>query len=91
MSENDEEASEYKHYLESDGWRELRSEVLKRDGWRCRLCNRAELVEIHHRTYQRIYRERPEDLTTLCHWCHERHHGSVDAHHRRCGSITAAR
>lgn len=30
---------------------------------------------MHHRTYERLGRERPADLTVLCESCHQRYHG----------------
>ena len=36
--------------------------------------NRAERLHVHHRTYDNIFRETLDDLTTLCEDCHEAHH-----------------
>lgn len=50
------------------------SEVQKRkrlDGYKCRICNSPDHLEVHHRSYDHIFDERMEDLTTLCatdHW-----------------------
>jgi hypothetical protein len=32
-------------------------------------------LEVHHRTYERLGRERPEDLLVLCEKCHAVEHG----------------
>lgn len=61
----------YHEYLQSDAWKSLRLLCLQRDGHRCRICNSKEDLEIHHRTYDRFGHEDVEDLTTLCHRCHE--------------------
>lgn len=61
----------YDKYLKSPDWKSKSDACKERDGNRCRLCNSPERLEAHHRTYERIYHEWPEDLTTLCHDCHE--------------------
>jgi hypothetical protein len=61
----------YEAYLLSPEWRAKADERKRMDGHRCRICNSPEHLEIHHRTYDRIFDERMEDLTTLCatdHW-----------------------
>jgi hypothetical protein len=65
----------YQRYISSAAWRNnpARLEELEASGRRCRICNvgaeDAEL-QVHHRTYKRLYAELPEDLTTLCADCH---------------------
>lgn len=62
----------YAAYLNTDTWRALRAEALRRDGHRCRLCNAAWSLEVHHRYYPELLgTETPDALTTLCHRCHE--------------------
>ena len=65
----------YREYLESDEWARRRAAALERAEHRCQLCNNPELLQVHHRTYERVGRERPEDLIVLCGGCHVRHHG----------------
>src|SRR5690606_32421242 len=65
----------YNAYISSTAWQHspARLQELAASGYRCRLCNasRAEArLEVHHRTYARLGRERPGDLTTLCEDCH---------------------
>lgn len=62
---------EYSTYLQTTRWKLLRDEVLARDGYRCRVCNSRECLEVHHRTYERIGNEDFDDLTTLCCRCHD--------------------
>jgi 5-methylcytosine-specific restriction endonuclease McrA len=64
----------YKEYLLSDHWLDLRRKILKRDGFACRLCNARTDLNVHHRSYERIGREREDDLITLCRRCHEIFH-----------------
>jgi hypothetical protein len=67
---------DYDEYLRSPSWREKRDYVLLRAGYRCQVCNGKERLEVHHRTYDRLGHEDPEDLTVLCRGCHEAFHSS---------------
>jgi hypothetical protein len=63
----------YEEYMASPAWRHLRCQAIERDGSRCRLCNAAEDLEVHHRCYpprQRWDLDTVEALTTLCRGCH---------------------
>lgn len=64
----------YDEYLKTDHWLHVREAALERDGYRCRLCNSTERLNVHHRTYERRGEELPGDLTTLCQPCHESFH-----------------
>ncbi len=66
----------YEDYLRSEAWKRRREYMLRRAGYRCRLCNRGERLEVHHRTYERLGAEDPDDLTVLCHDCHLRYHNT---------------
>jgi 5-methylcytosine-specific restriction endonuclease McrA len=63
----------YDAYNSSDARRfsPARLEALRRDQYRCRGCDATENLEVHHRTYAHFGSERPEDLTVLCHECHD--------------------
>lgn len=60
----------YDKCLRSQYWDSIRLLVFERDGHKCVLCNSSINLESHHRTYDRLGHELPEDLTTLCHDCH---------------------
>lgn len=65
----------YDAYLRSAAWRgsPARTRELHLSGARCRLCSRGSpevRTEVHHNTYARFGRERPEDLCTICSECH---------------------
>lgn len=60
----------YEEYLLSPEWRAKANERKRLDGYQCRICESKERLECHHRTYDRLYDERIEDLTTLCHIHH---------------------
>src|ERR1700730_7372292 len=64
----------YERHIASSLWRQLRAEALKRDGYRCRLCDSSEDLEVHHRRYPQLGQwnlARVENLTTPCAECHE--------------------
>jgi 5-methylcytosine-specific restriction endonuclease McrA len=61
---------EYRAYLRSERWQELRLLVLLRDNHACTQCGRTDNLEIHHRTYERLGCETLSDLITLCRDCH---------------------
>ena len=65
---------QYQKYLLSDEWSLKRARAIELAGGRCQLCNSEDPLNVHHRTYERIGDERPEDLTVLCKTCHALHH-----------------
>jgi hypothetical protein len=64
----------YEDYLKSAAWREKLAVILARDHHRCRNC-RGRATEVHHASYRRLGREAPDDLVSLCRWCHLETHG----------------
>jgi 5-methylcytosine-specific restriction endonuclease McrA len=57
-------------------YRELRGQVLERDGWRCQLCGSMSTVEVHHLRFRsRGGEDCDENLITICQPCHEAIHG----------------
>jgi hypothetical protein len=74
----------YEEYLRTPEWRARRQESLRRARYRCQMCNSPEPpLEAHHRTYERLGEELPEDLFVLCKTCHQWHHRKPDAPTRR--------
>lgn len=69
--------TDYLRYILSPRWH-ARSEAAKaRAGHRCQVCNADRwfcALEVHHRTYERLGRERDDDLIVLCRHCHELFH-----------------
>ena len=61
----------YPAYLRSDAWRERRKAALKRGAYHCALCHSTDRLEVHHNTYEHLGNELPDELTVLCHDCHE--------------------
>lgn len=69
--------AEYKAYLGSKRWAGKRKRRLRRDNKTCQTCGETMGLEVHHRTYERVGRERLSDLVTLCSWCHDAISGSI--------------
>ena len=68
----------YQEYINSDEWKKKASEAKKRANWRCQICNKHQSkipLHTHHRTYENLGNEKPEDLTVLCEDCHALFHG----------------
>ncbi len=65
----------YQDYLESGRWKHKRDQARERAGHRCQVCNaKGPILDTHHRTYERIGNELPEDLIVLCRPCHDTFH-----------------
>lgn len=65
----------YHAYLQTAEWRELRRLHISIAEHRCDRCRRRGVpLELHHRSYERLGHEWPEDLEVLCRDCHAAHH-----------------
>jgi hypothetical protein len=64
----------YDRYLKTFHWQVKREDALDHAGGRCQVCNAANSLQVHHRTYERRGAELPEDLIVLCRSCHETFH-----------------
>lgn len=69
-----ERCSTYSQYLKTSTWRKKRGETLRRFSYACALCGFKGKLDVHHRTYERLGGELPEDLVALCRKCHQKHH-----------------
>lgn len=69
-------AETYRQYLLSEHWAETRLSAV---GYRCGRCGATKgprvVLDVHHRTYERIGREWPGDLEVICRTCHGAEHG----------------
>lgn len=65
----------YADYLKTEHWQQVRKSALARAEHRCQLCNAAENLNVHHRTYENRGAEKDSDVTVLCKPCHEQFHG----------------
>lgn len=64
----------YAEYLLSPWWKWRRKQAKKRASFRCRRCGSSGPLEVHHRNYKRLGKEKDSDLEVLCSPCHEHHH-----------------
>jgi hypothetical protein len=67
----------YRAVLRSRRWKRLRRRVYRRSGGRCERCCRRHFLgglQLHHRTYARLGRERMTDVELLCDECHKSEH-----------------
>ena len=63
--------------LDPTTYKELRDQVLARDGWRCQHCGSSRNLQVHHlRARNKLGDDAPENLITLCADCHARQHGN---------------
>lgn len=65
---------EYEAYLNSEEWKERRKRRLKMTGFRCSACHKKGMIQVHHLTYERIFREEMSDLLPLC----KKHHDDAE-------------
>jgi len=65
---------DYKAYLLTAHWQDVRVRALRNAENRCQLCYSPIKLQIHHRTYKRLGQERDSDVLVLCDDCHSRHH-----------------
>lgn len=64
----------YYNYIKSVEWFAKTLEIRKRNGGRCECCQMRNGSSVHHRTYERLGEELPEDLIHVCDCCHKMIH-----------------
>jgi predicted HNH restriction endonuclease len=67
----------YQAYLRSPEWQKIRGQILfdaTGNRVKCQRCKVRLAREVHHLTYERIFRERLSDLQPVCSICHQRIH-----------------
>jgi 5-methylcytosine-specific restriction endonuclease McrA len=75
---------EYLDYIRSPWWVARKAAIIRHRGYQCERCSSTRHLELHHKTYERLKRERPEDVELLCRICHLREHG-IAIHERLWG------
>jgi len=61
---------EYREYLKTDKWKKQKKKCFSLNLKRCVVC-RKKVVDVHHKTYKRIFKENVEtDLIPLCRFHH---------------------
>ena len=72
----------YSSYIRSPKWKQMRDRVLSRDKGKCVDCGDV-ATQIHHQTYDRIFREDTDDLVALCSTCHAKRHNRYKPKRRK--------
>ena len=85
----------YKEYLKSEYWLLVKSQVHKRDDYKCVKCESEKNLCVHHRTYEFIGSENLDELVTLCKKCHYSFHKTFPNQNynyyvsrKRCAELT---
>ena len=60
----------YPEYLKSNHWLKVKVEYKKKFVYKCSMCDKTDALQLHHTTYERIGKERLDDLVYLCQHCH---------------------
>jgi len=68
---------EYKDYLKSPKWKAIRESIISLSK-SCERCGSTERLQVHHKTYDRIFNEDYDDLELLCATCHSKEHSNKD-------------
>ena len=68
----------YKEYLGSQHWLEVKKRYwASKKRKTCCVCGASENLQVHHRTYKRVGKERLIDLAILCGPCHQAVHAHL--------------
>lgn len=75
---------DYKELLKDGRWQKKRSEIMMRDGFKCRCCNisadTGATLNVHHLRYRQgalPWEYENDELVTLCEMCHKMEHNRV--------------
>lgn len=69
---------EYRQYIVSKEWYQLKIDILEKRGCYCEKCKKKKYpaaLQLHHLSYERLFNEEPQDLMLVCKRCHEKEHG----------------
>lgn len=67
----------YKEYLQSEGWQHKKSLFYQEYPEGCWVCGSTKNLKLHHKTYERVFKERLTDLVCLCDDCHAELHKMI--------------
>lgn len=73
----------YRDYLASGHWRSVKARYYRKCVRQCYGCGATDRLDLHHRTYARLGREKVGDLICVCRTCHETIHALAS-----CGAST---
>lgn len=84
----------YNELLKRNEWKDFRTQILNRDGHKCRYCGSKHKIQVHHKYYlQRLNNiklypwEYPMDaVVTLCDTCHKKVHNNkqIEVYYKLC-------
>jgi hypothetical protein len=84
MNRNTERYQLYRDYLESDHWRLLRAQAIRRAGGKCEVCSSTKHLVGHHLLYrQRMEMGVLDDIMCMCRKCHDLWHDLLKAWNKR--------
>lgn len=66
----DERRLRYELYLKSEKWKRIRIRKFKQVGRKCEKCGSKKGLQCHHLNYERLGKEKLNDLQILCTDCH---------------------
>ena len=65
----------YASYISSHSWKTRAREMREKANFKCQLCACTDKpLNVHHNNYERLGRERDDDLIVLCEPCHQKFH-----------------
>lgn len=64
----------YNEYLTTPEWHDLRIKIINRDKNLCQECFSKKANEVHHLHYRNVFKEKLEDLISVCKDCHNKIH-----------------
>lgn len=64
----------YQMYLKSEHWKAIRQMAFEKHGKRCESCDSCSNLQVHHKNYRCLFKEKAKDLAILCKGCHKAHH-----------------
>jgi hypothetical protein len=68
----------YREYLKTRHWEKVKHLYYMKNPRNCGMCESTAILNLHHKTYERIGNEKMGDLICLCSQCHHRFHESRD-------------
>lgn len=69
---------QYKEYLQSSLWKNIREKALFRDNGWCQGCLENRATQVHHLSYDHVGFEFLHELISLCEDCHTRIHSKEE-------------
>lgn len=64
-------------HIRSEKWKAIRERLFKKRGRKCEQCGSPDQIEVHHKHYNNLGRERLRDLEILCRPCHAKFHNKI--------------